>query len=65
MEEDLIITISDIRAVAFCLGGARAWAKTYGLSWSDFLRDGILASRLPKDALAERVIKTALERRGG
>lgn len=41
--------------------GARPWFASHGLSWSDFLANGIHADRLRvlNDALADRVIAAA------
>lgn len=45
----------------FCRAGTRAWAKSQGLDWNDFVRNGIPASKLEAtgDALALAVVDWA------
>lgn len=60
------VTIKDIRAVRFCSDGVRHFAEERGLSWEDFLRDGIDADELRKldDALVNKIIEQAELRNG-
>ena len=64
MNEDLIITVQDLRASRICLQGARPWFRRHGLDWQAFLANGISADRLAAtgDALALRVIAQARKR---
>ncbi len=64
MNEDLIITVQDLRASRICLQGARLWFRRHGLNWQTFLADGISADQLAAtgDALAFRVIAQARKR---
>lgn len=50
-----------IREAKFCASGARDWFQKYGLSWSDFIANGIAAEKLEStgDALAFRVTEIA------
>lgn len=54
-----VVRISDIREARLCMRGARKWFENYGLSWSDFLANGISADDLEAtgDPLAFRVTK--------
>ncbi|MDR2871310.1 MAG: hypothetical protein LBV45_02080 [Xanthomonadaceae bacterium] len=55
------ITVTHLRAVPFCLSGARQWFHRHGLDWSAFVRSGIDAAILEAtdDALALRLIAHA------
>ncbi|MBT2748591.1 hypothetical protein J7J64_19415 [Lysobacter sp. ISL-42] len=66
----MIVTLDHLRRApgfsvrdGFCAQGGREWFAYYGLSWSDFVRDGIEAEVLQAtgDALALRVIAFARE----
>lgn len=63
--QEVRVNIGHIRASKFCMRGARAWFEHYGISWSDFLKDGIAAEQLEAtgDALAYRVTSLAREER--
>jgi len=63
----MIIRIDDMRRAGHCVRGVRGWFATHGLDFRDFLENGIEADQLVAtgDALAERVVKLAEERRGG
>ena len=57
----MTVHIRHIRATRLCTKGARAWFEQHGLSWDDFLDNGITFERLEAldDALANRVMATA------
>lgn len=63
----LIVTYAHVRTVPFsggrgyCSRKAREWFGRYGLSWSDFVRNGIAAERLLATgcALAAAVVEHA------
>lgn len=57
----LVVHMRHVRAANLCARGGRAWFARHGLSWNDFLRDGIPASevRSINDPLAERAIAEA------
>lgn len=57
----MIITMADIRRVAMCSSGTRAFFLKHGLNWSDFLKNGIPAEELEAtgDAMAIRVVEVA------
>lgn len=65
-ESDFIVTLSDARACKLCMTGSRAWAKAYGLSWDEFIQNGIPASKLIalNDAYADRIVAQARKRLG-
>jgi len=47
----------------FCRGKSRAWFLRHGLDWTDFVRNGIAASKLEAtgDGLALALVKWARE----
>jgi len=45
-DEDLIVTIKDVRAAKLCAGGSRKFCRRHGIDWNDFVTNGIPASRL-------------------
>lgn len=47
----------------FCRGQSREWFRRHGLDWTDFVRNGIAASRLEAtgDGLALALVKWARE----
>lgn len=45
MSEPLIF-MRHVRAANLCAGGARAWFRRNGFSWTDFLDNGIAVSRV-------------------
>lgn len=55
------IRIEHIRSARICMRGARAWFESKGLSWTDFLRDGIEMEAAEKmdDPFAKRVLAEA------
>lgn len=60
-KEDVIVVLKDIRRLKYCSKGARTFFERHGLSWSDFLSNGIPASELEKtgDAMALHVVEVA------
>jgi hypothetical protein len=67
MTDTLVITIDDIRKTGHCTRGARRWFQHNGLSFDDFLKNGVDAQRLldTGDALALRVVQATRERLRG
>ena len=61
--QDVTVTVGHVRKAKLCMGGARNWFDSHGLSWSDFLANGISADRLDAldDALADKVSAIARE----
>ena len=62
--QKVIGTVQDLRAARLCFQGSRPWLARHGLSWQDFLANGIEAETLEAtgDALALRVIAQARAR---
>ncbi len=60
-ETPLILTIKDVRAAGMCATGARDFCKTYGFSWSDFVKNGIPVEEVEHidNALIKQVIEAA------
>lgn len=58
-DDDFLITLKDVRRAHHCSAGARTWFKHHGLDWSDFLKNGIPASKMleTNDALAKRLVE--------
>ena len=58
---DFIVTIRDARKARMCTDGGRTFFNRHGLDWVDFLRNGILASKLMAtgDAMALKVVMEA------
>jgi hypothetical protein len=63
----MIVTITDVRKAGYCVRGIRTWARTNGLDFNDFVKNGIEHERLAAlgDAMADRVIALKLERENG
>ena len=61
----LIIRMDDVRAVKMCARGARAFFERYGLSWSEFLMNGISADKLiaTGDPMALQVVEAVRGRK--
>lgn len=61
MTADPICYVRHVRSAKLCMGGARRWFAAHGLSWADFLKQGIPSSILGQwgDPLADRVIEQA------
>lgn len=60
----MIVRLEDMHAVDFCNRGARQWCSEHGLSWSDFVSEGLEASMLlaTGDAMAADVVAAARRR---
>jgi hypothetical protein len=60
-DDTLIITVQHVRKNKLCTRGARLWFISHGLSWDDFVTNGISASRLrgTRDVLCESTIAIA------
>jgi hypothetical protein len=67
----MIVTTRDVFTIpgfskrhGFCRGGARAWFRSHGLDWNDFVRNGIEEEKLLAvgDAFAIATVKWAHER---
>lgn len=58
-DDDLIIRMPDVRAAFMCSRGARRFFERHDLDWSDFLKNGIAASRLlaTNDHMALRLVE--------
>jgi hypothetical protein len=46
-----------VRGYGYCMAGIRQWAAQHGIDWSDFIRNGVPASKLEdmNDAIATSV----------
>lgn len=65
MNDDLHLTVEDVREAGLCVRGAKQWFALHKLDFAHFLTHGINMSQLPQnDALAKKVIEVARERRG-
>lgn len=58
------VTVTDLRAARYCFRGVRPWFVRHGLSWSEFVTEGLEAEVLlaTGDALVRPVIQAAEER---
>lgn len=61
------VFIRHVRAARLCTKGGRAWFASYGLSWTNFLKEGIDIATLEAtgDPLAARAIAKAREEADG
>ena len=61
---NLIVTITHVRAAGLCVNGSRVWFARHGLDFRAFLRDGLDADTLlaTNDAMAKRVVDCARQR---
>lgn len=66
MTDELVITVSDVRAARFCTHGMRVWFAHHGFDLSTFLREGLPASKFEAtgDALALHLVASARSRVG-
>lgn len=64
-DDELIITMRDIRAAKMCSRGTRAFFQRHGLDWSAFLKNGIPAEKLAAtgDPMALQVVEVARGRK--
>lgn len=60
-------TINDLRAARMCGRAARPWAERHGISWTEFITDGIDVEvlRATGDAMALKVVAVAEARVNG
>lgn len=64
MNDDLLLTVEDVREAGLCVRGAKQWFALHKLDFKHFLMHGIRASALPEnDAFAQKVLEVARERR--
>jgi len=65
VEEDIIVTMKDVRAAKLCSGGSRKFCERNGIDWNDFLENGIRASELLKidSAIMVDLVEVARGRR--
>lgn len=58
---DVTVRISHIRKAAICMAGSRRWFAANGLSWSDFVTNGIAVETIEAigDPMAMRVAAIA------
>lgn len=61
MTSGILVRVAHIRQANLCTGGARTWFERHGLSWRDFINDGIPVESLEAtgDPLAFRVTAEA------
>ena len=66
MSDDFIVTIEDVRSSGHCVRGAKDWFEGYGLDFREFIKTGMVASRLLStgDAYAQQVVEHARNRVG-
>lgn len=59
----LMVKMKHVRMAVLCSRGAREWFASYGLSWSEFLENGLPAEVLEAtgDPLAARAVCCAKE----
>lgn len=57
--DDFVIRMPDLRSAKMCSRGARSFFEVHGLDWQDFLKNGILASKLEAtgDLMALRLVE--------
>lgn len=62
----MIIVRSDLDEIGYCARGARRWFANMGLSWADFVRDGIDSDILlaTGDAMAAKLVEHVKEKNG-
>lgn len=41
-----VVTIADVRARKWCVSGAREFCRVHGLSWEQFVREGMPCSAM-------------------
>lgn len=59
-----VVTMEDVRAMKWCASGARELAKTHGLDFRKFVREGISCDEMlaTGDGMAEQIVKYVRER---
>jgi hypothetical protein len=65
--EEIIVTIDDIRSINFCSRGARQWFARQGLDFHEFITKGLPISQVDAvgDALSKQVAAQARLRAAG
>jgi len=62
----MIILVTDLRPLGYCLSGARLFFKKHGLDFRDFVRNGIDAQKLKRttnnDDMCLKLIASAKSR---
>lgn len=58
---DVVFYMRHVREAKLCASGARQWFQRNGFSWTDFIENGMCASRVRplNDEFANRVIALA------
>lgn len=61
-ENDVIVYMHHVRKSGMCSGGAREFFIKHGLSWDEFLKNGISVEKLKltNDAMAFQVCECAI-----
>jgi len=64
VNDEVIITMQDVRAARMCAGGARRFFAKHDMDWNDFLKNGISSTKLDSldDHMVQQILKEA--RRG-
>ena len=70
--KDFLVTVEDLHKLrnrkggGFCVRNSRIWARSHNLDFKDFVKNGVLASKLIEtgDQLAEELVDIARERTG-
>ncbi len=67
MEEEIIVTVADVRSINFCARGARIWFARHGLDYAEFVTRGLPISKVDAlgDALGKQVAAQARLRVAG
>lgn len=62
----LRVYVQDVRDAGYCMRGARAWGKSKGWDWSDFLANGIPIERVEamRDGMAANIAAHVRRREG-
>lgn len=61
MSDEVVVKLKHLRPAGFCVEGAIAFTKRYGIDWNLFKRQGLPASRLEAtgNALARKLVEVA------
>lgn len=65
MEEPIIVTIQDANVLGYCRPGCFALAKSKGLDWRKFVREGIDSRELAapgEDSMVDALVEQARRR---
>lgn len=67
MSEDFRIHVRHMRAARICARGSRAWCAANGVSWSEFVHNGLPVDRMREinDPIVNRIIAEAEKERDG